>query len=68
MISGPEGDDGAIFFFQKLNMYGGMFHIFVRDWLKVFPREQIFIYRLEDYSAHMDEYLQKIYQHVGLSE
>ena len=26
----------------------GMYHIFIKDWLKVFPREQIVVIKMED--------------------
>ena len=38
-----------------------MYHIFVRDWLNVFPREQIFIMKTEDMTPSN---MRSIYRHI----
>ncbi|KAJ8021738.1 Carbohydrate sulfotransferase 15 [Holothuria leucospilota] len=39
----------------------GMYSAFARDWLDVFPREQMLFIRLEDWHLHCEEYLPKIF-------
>ena len=47
----------------------GMYHIFVRDWLNVFPREQILILKTEDMvAANMRSIYRKICHFLDISE
>ncbi|XP_046554771.1 carbohydrate sulfotransferase 15-like [Haliotis rubra] len=45
----------------------GLYHVFISDWMKVFPREQILLVRLED--THDDPYssFSNIFEFLGLS-
>ena len=45
----------------------GLYSIFLKDWLKVFPREQIIIIRSEDYKKDILGTLKQIYRHLELS-
>ncbi|XP_071098219.1 carbohydrate sulfotransferase 15-like [Haliotis cracherodii] len=44
----------------------GLYHVFISDWMKVFPEDQILLVRLED--MHEDPYtmFSKIFQFLGL--
>lgn len=44
----------------------GLYDVFLQDWLNVFPKEQIFVLRLEDYSTNNKYYLYKIYDFLGV--
>jgi len=43
-----------------------MYESYLKDWFKVFPREQILILRLEDYSEDINNVLNKVYDYLGL--
>ena len=45
-----------------------MYHVFIRDYLKVFPRNQILIQRLEDISANQSRALSEVYQFLEMSK
>ena len=44
----------------------GMYSVFLRDWFDYFPRDQIFVVKLEDYAAKRNETLDKIFQFLGI--
>ncbi|XP_011662499.2 carbohydrate sulfotransferase 15-like isoform X2 [Strongylocentrotus purpuratus] len=48
----------------RLNI--GLYAIYIRDWLKVFPRDQMFILRLEDWHEDCTEILPNIYAFLNL--
>ncbi|XP_025083981.1 carbohydrate sulfotransferase 15-like isoform X2 [Pomacea canaliculata] len=50
----------------KLMIHEGMYSVFLEDWYRVFPREQIYVVRMEDYSLDMVGELQKIYDFLDL--
>ena len=41
--------------------------MFVRDWLRYFPRNQIHILKLEDLSAKPEQTLQKVFRFLGVA-
>ena len=45
-----------------------MYYIYLLDWFRVFPKEQILVIRMEDYSANMEKVMQKVYKFLNLSE
>ncbi len=51
---------------RKLRMRGSMYYFFINDWLKVFPRNQFYILRTEDYKANMTLQLFNIFKFLGL--
>uniref|UniRef100_X2AX35 Sulfotransferase domain-containing protein n=1 Tax=Capitella teleta TaxID=283909 RepID=X2AX35_CAPTE len=44
----------------------GMYYHFLKDWFDVFPREQIFLIQLEDYSERREEILAQLFEFLGL--
>ncbi|XP_033756313.1 carbohydrate sulfotransferase 15-like [Pecten maximus] len=44
----------------------GLYIIYLRDWLKVFPREQLLILRLEDYSRDLAGVIKKVFSFLKL--
>ncbi|CAG5129501.1 unnamed protein product [Candidula unifasciata] len=44
----------------------GMYDIFLKQWLKVFPRNQIMILRNEDYSKDIKSYMKRVYDFLQL--
>ncbi|XP_013385081.1 carbohydrate sulfotransferase 15 [Lingula anatina] len=46
----------------------GLYHVFVKDFLNVFPRDQLLFLRLEDYHSDMRGSLNKVYEFLGLKK
>lgn len=46
----------------------GLYDVFVKDWLAVFPREQFLFIRTEDYQARPLETMRNITQFLGMGE
>ena len=44
----------------------GMYSVFLKDWLAVFPANQVRIVRFEDYKKDMKGVLQTLYYFLGL--
>lgn len=53
---------------QGVRLYNGLYSIYIKDWLQVFPQEQVLVLRMEDYQNNMNKTLEEIYNHLGLSE
>ena len=47
-VSGYVIDGHFHILFFQLRLRIGMYHIFIKDWLKIFPREQIIVIKTED--------------------
>ena len=45
----------------------GVYHVFIKDYLKVFPRDHVLIQRLEDISDDPEGTLVKTYKFLNLS-
>ena len=45
----------------KVRVMVGIYEMYLRQWLKVFPREQIFIMRNEDYSNDISSHLKRVF-------
>jgi N-acetylgalactosamine 4-sulfate 6-O-sulfotransferase len=58
-----EGNNDALF---RLRI--GLYYYHIQTWLTVFPREQVHILRLEDYSAHPVDSLVQIFAFLGVSK
>ena len=43
----------------------GMYHIYIKDLLDVFPINQVFILRLEDYAKDRLKWLEDIFSFLG---
>lgn len=50
----------------EVRLYNGMYNIFLRDWLNVFPQEQVMVLRMEDYHQDTSATMASIYAHLGL--
>nr|KAG5696141.1 hypothetical protein BaRGS_026500 [Batillaria attramentaria] len=50
----------------KLMLHEGMYSVFLEDWFRIFPRNQIYIVRMEDYSPNIPGELAKIYDFLEL--
>ena len=45
----------------------GMYHVFLEDWLKVFPKENFIFVQFDDYVKHPQRYVaQEVVPHLGL--
>ncbi|XP_041480638.1 carbohydrate sulfotransferase 15-like [Lytechinus variegatus] len=51
---------------QGVRLNVGLYSIYIRDWLKVFPRDQIFILKLEDWHSGCEEILPRLYAFLNL--
>lgn len=49
-----------------VRLYNGLYNIYLKDWLQVFPREQVLVLRMEDYHNNITKTLANIYHHLGL--
>lgn len=52
---------------SKIMIHEGLYSVFMEDWLRIFPREQIYVARMEDYSPDIPGELQKIFEFLDLS-
>ncbi|XP_046378221.2 carbohydrate sulfotransferase 15-like [Haliotis rufescens] len=52
----------------KERMLIGLYHVFISDWMKVFPRDHILIARLEDMRDDPYASYSKIFEFLGLSQ
>jgi len=55
-------------FTDQARLHLGFYSIFLRDWLKVFPREQLLILKTEDYSKDMAGHLKQIYSFLNIGK
>lgn len=44
----------------------GMYSVYIKDWIKVFPRSQILIISLEDYAQHTRKILNQVYSFLDV--
>ncbi|KAL8563884.1 hypothetical protein ACOMHN_049540 [Nucella lapillus] len=50
----------------KVRMVEGMYPVFMQDWLRVWPSEQLFIMRYEDYQGHERQRIMELFHFLGL--
>ncbi|KAK3866730.1 hypothetical protein Pcinc_027766 [Petrolisthes cinctipes] len=50
----------------KVRLYNGLYSMFLQDWLRVFPQQQVLVVRMEDYHTNVTQTLHTIYTHLGL--
>lgn len=50
----------------QIRLSEGMYPVFLEDWFRVFPREQILIIRFEDYIKDVQGHLQQVFDHLEL--
>ncbi|KAK3107501.1 hypothetical protein FSP39_015930, partial [Pinctada imbricata] len=46
----------------------GMYHVYIEEWFKRFPQEQILILRLEDYAKDMPSVLRRVFDYLQMSK
>ncbi|KAL7640341.1 UNVERIFIED_CONTAM: hypothetical protein RMT77_008605 [Armadillidium vulgare] len=51
---------------MKARLHVGLYSVYLKDWFKVFPRNQFLVIRTEDYKINISSTLQRIYKHLGL--
>ncbi|RXG50791.1 hypothetical protein Avbf_06282 [Armadillidium vulgare] len=51
---------------KKARLHVGLYSVYLKDWFKVFPRNQFLVIRTEDYKINISSTLQRIYKHLGL--
>ncbi|XP_052252125.1 carbohydrate sulfotransferase 15-like isoform X4 [Dreissena polymorpha] len=53
---------------EKLNarIHLGFYSVYLREWLQVFPRDQLLLFRTEDYSRSPQRHLQTVFSYLGL--
>ncbi len=57
-----------IFNFQgTLFLRASLYSVFIRDWLSVFPRDQLLVIRGEDYYANRADTMQKLFKFLDLA-
>ncbi len=59
--------DQTDFSFQT-RLYIGMYAVFIEDWLKVLPRDQLHVVRLEDYAQDKQTAFDEIFEFLQLSK
>ena len=52
----------------RLGLQLGMYSVFVRDWLTVFPRNQIIFIKFEDYITNMVPVLEDVFSFLELDK
>ena len=52
----------------KVRLHISLYHVFIRDWLEVFGRQQVLVIPLEKYIENKFEYARKIYDFLGLGK
>lgn len=52
----------------KLRLRVGMYAVYLRDWIRVFPKDQLLILRLEDYSRQLPDVMKKVYNFLNLRQ
>lgn len=49
-------------------LYASLYIVHIREWLKVFPRQQLLIIRNEDYSKDIPGTLRKVFDYLNISQ
>ena len=49
-------------------LYIGLYSVYISDWLKVFPRDQLMFLRLEDWHSGCTEILPTVFNFLGLGK
>ena len=44
----------------------GMYHIFIEDWWRVYPKDQILILKFEDYKRNSKDSLNRVFKFLEL--
>ena len=52
----------------KVRLRLGMYSVYIKDWLRVFPKSQLLILSLEDYAKHTRKILNEVYKFLDISK
>ncbi|XP_060570879.1 carbohydrate sulfotransferase 15-like [Ruditapes philippinarum] len=52
----------------RVRLRVGMYSVYFKDWLRLFPLKQFFVLRLEDYSKRPVEYVKQIYRFLQIRD
>lgn len=52
----------------QVRLHVGMYYYFLKDWLSIFPRNQMFIFTTEEYSSQINITLNKVAQFLQLGK
>lgn len=55
-------------FLQQARLHIGFYSIYLKEWLKVFSRDQFLILRSEDYDSNIPETLKKVFQFLKIGK
>ncbi|KAL8611656.1 hypothetical protein ACOMHN_065134 [Nucella lapillus] len=58
--------NASLFSNAVIRLSEGMYPIFLEDWFRVFPREQILVLQFEEYVQSVKGHLLKVFDHLGL--
>ena len=50
----------------QVRLVEGMYPVFLQDWLRVWPKEQLFVMRYEDYGGHERKRISEVLDFLGL--
>ncbi len=53
-------------FGMQSRMQAGLYYIYLLDWLKIFPHNQLLVLRAEDYRWSTAEQLKSVFHFLGL--
>ncbi|ELT92168.1 hypothetical protein CAPTEDRAFT_141192, partial [Capitella teleta] len=53
---------------KQISLVGSIYSVYLEDWLQVFPKNQIFVLRAEDYFRNRTSVLNQVYNFLGLGE
>ena len=46
----------------------GLYSVYVEEWLRVFPRKQLYFLKFEEFIHNRQKYLQQIFRFLGLGK
>ncbi|XP_046556098.1 carbohydrate sulfotransferase 15-like [Haliotis rubra] len=52
---------------EEIDLRRGIYHVFLLDWMKLFPRKQIYVQTFEDYMFDKTKHLVDIFKFLGLN-
>lgn len=56
----------TVAYLSRVRLRLGMYFVYIKDWIKVFPRSQILIISLEDYAQHTRKILNQVYSFLDV--
>ncbi|KAK7499482.1 hypothetical protein BaRGS_00009134 [Batillaria attramentaria] len=53
--------------FAQTRLAEGMYSVFMADWLRIWPKEQMLILRYEDYAENLESVMKGVFNFLGLA-